>query len=115
MSKKYYMLYCEYCNFKKVTDGTAAKDMYEVKTSPIPGGRVAKDPETDKQIRGKPIVQPRKLRCPQCGKIVIPRKIPDPQGELDEKREMEERNKRINEEKNQFNGSQTSPERRPLP
>jgi hypothetical protein len=91
MASKLYRLYCEVCNWKKITDGSDIVDFYEILTSPIPGGAPKKDPTTNAIIEAKSTRQPRKFRCPQCGRVVIPRKIADPQGELDDKIEMEEK------------------------
>lgn len=118
MSSKLYRLYCEICNWKKITKGDDVDDFYEIPTSPVPGGVPKTDPATKELIAPKTTRQPRKFRCPRCGRVVIPRKISDPQGELDEKIEMEEKlkeraeNERLEfqRSKNRTNGDQASTE-----
>ena len=83
-----YRLYCEICNWKKLTDGTDV-DLFEIKTCPIPGGYPVTDPITQKTTQPKSKPQPKKFRCPQCGRAVIPRKITDPQNTINEKKKIE--------------------------
>jgi len=69
------MLYCEICNWKKITDGSDIKEMTEIKMSSIPGGPPTLDPITKKVIVPKNIKQSRRFKCPQCGRVVIPKKL----------------------------------------
>ena len=69
------MLYCEICNWKKISDGSDIKEMIEIKTSPIPGGSPVLDPITKETIVPKNKKQTRRFKCPQCGRVVIPRKL----------------------------------------
>ena len=46
MAVKLYKLYCEICNWKRITDGSDIQDLYEIKTSPIPGGVPKYDKES---------------------------------------------------------------------
>lgn len=98
MANKLYRLYCEICNWKKITDGKDVDGILEIKTSPIPGGIPQLDPETKEIKTSKSKKQPKKLRCPKCGRVVIPREINDPQTEADEKKEMEKRKEQLDEE-----------------
>jgi len=92
MGAKVYRFYCDYCNWKKITDGTDVKDtMNEYLTSPIPGGAPKLDEKTKKVITSKSIPQPRRFKCPQCGRLVFPKKITNPQEEMRLKQEALER------------------------
>jgi hypothetical protein len=84
MSNKLYKLYCEVCNWQKITDGTDADSMYKIKTAPVPGGVPVYDAEKKKIIQKKAQEQPKKFRCPNCGRVVIPKKIKNPQEKLDQ-------------------------------
>jgi len=126
---KIFQLYCNQCTWKRYTDGTDMKDLYEIKTSPIPTNIPHFDPETNKTIVSKSRNQKRRFRCPNCGQTITPRIVPDTQKEVDAKREIEERvlkrkeleekilkdrNRRENEEDNRIDGSETSDEGWPI-
>jgi hypothetical protein len=57
-SYKKFQLYCNNCHWKRLTDGGDIKDLYEIKTSPVPTGIPIFDPETKKTYEycrdGKP-------------------------------------------------------------
>ena len=92
MGIKTYQLYCEICNWKKITDATDVEEkLYEHKTSPIPGGAPQLDPVEKKTVVKKAQQQPRKFRCPQCGRVVIPKQIGDPQENIDLKNDLKQR------------------------
>jgi len=94
MSKKFYRLYCEICNWKLIVDSTQSVDLYEMKSPPIPGG-IPKYNETEKEIVvPKEKEMPRKFRCPQCGRVVIPRKVSNPQEKVERHQEAIEAEKR---------------------
>jgi len=95
MSLKTYLLYCEPCNWKRITDGSDVQDLVEIKRSPIPGGYPKLDPVTKKVIKPKPKKQPRQFKCPGCGRGILPKKIPNPQAAIDQKLEEENRGERI--------------------
>jgi hypothetical protein len=90
MAQKLYQLFCEMCSWKKLTDGTDV-NLVEVITAPIPGGSPKKDPITNEIILPKSKNQPKKYKCPNCGRIIIPKKINNPQEELDNKLELEDK------------------------
>jgi hypothetical protein len=83
-------LYCNNCNWKKIVDGKI--DLVEVKTAPIPGGYPTL--EDGKIIEPKQKKQLKKYKCPKCGFLVKVKKIDNPQKDIDEKNETEERIKR---------------------
>jgi hypothetical protein len=92
MSIKFYKLHCEICNWGKVTNGAEVEEkLYEYKTSPIPVGIPQFDKENNKVVVREPQKQPRKFRCPKCGRVVIPRQIQDPQEQIDSKNEISSR------------------------
>ena len=83
MSKKVYQLYCEICNWKKITDGSDI-DLFQLKTADIPGGVPKLDPVEKKIVVPKSLKQRKKFRCPKCGRVVVPRKIANPQEKIDQ-------------------------------
>ena len=91
MSIKLYQLYCEICNWKRITDGSDIGDLFELKTSPIPSGIPKLDSETKKTTTKKPLARTKKFRCPKCGRGVLPRKVANPQEAIDQKKEEAER------------------------
>jgi hypothetical protein len=86
-----YRFYCEICGWKKITDGSDVNQLYEIKTSPIPGGIPKLNQETSKITYCKSINQARRFRCPKCGRCVIPKKIDNPQESVDRKTDFQER------------------------
>lgn len=72
-----YQLYCEICNWKMITDGTDVDSLYEHKTANIPGGIPKLDTEKKEVVSPKSLKQHRKFRCKKCGRVVIPRKLPE--------------------------------------
>lgn len=77
MSAKLYRLYCEYCNWKLVTDGTdpAAKALVQIVVAPVPGGAPKIDPETKKVVVPKDRKPRKRFKCPNCGRGVTPKII----------------------------------------
>lgn len=84
-SNKFYRLYCEICNWKRVTDGSDVDDLHELtSTSPIPGG-IPKWDKEKKEIVERPNRQRRrKFRCPSCGRVVMAKQIANPQEKIDQ-------------------------------
>ena len=93
MSTKLYRFYCEICNWKKITDGADTDKLYEYKTSGLQKNIPKLDKLTKKTVPTEFRDQPRKFRCPNCGRPVIARKISNPQETIDQKNEIEERQK----------------------
>lgn len=89
---KIYQLYCEVCNWKRITDGND-NDLYEYKTSNVPAGIPKFDPVTKKIIESKPIKAKRKFRCPQCGRVVMAKIAPNPQEKVEQMAAEVERQK----------------------
>jgi len=77
MSTKTYLLYCNFCGFKKITDGTKEKDMIEIKVSPLFLSPPTLDPITNKTIEAKFKKRPKRFKCPNCGRVIFPKKLKD--------------------------------------
>jgi len=121
-------LYCDKCHWKRVADTLdKLKDLYEIKTSPIPSGSPKFNIAKKQVIDSKPLVQKKKFRCPSCGNSVVGRFIPDVQKNFESKVEhekrIEERNKleisimdhsRRKIDENRIDGSETSSEGPPI-
>jgi len=75
MSIKYYQFYCDFCGYKRMTDGSDIQDLVPVKQSPIPAGVPYLDPVTKKTVTPKSYNRPKKFKCPQCGRVISARKI----------------------------------------
>ena len=75
MSLKHYQLFCDFCCYKRITDGTDVHDLVPVKTSPIQQGIPYIDPLTKKTVM--PPFKPQKLKfkCPKCGRVIMARQI----------------------------------------
>jgi rubredoxin len=77
MSIKSYQLYCTFCGYKRITDGTKEKDLVEVKVSPLFISPPTLDPITYKTIEAKFKKRPKRFKCPQCGRVIFPKKLKD--------------------------------------
>ena len=75
MGIKTYLLYCEICGYKRITDGSDATDLVEIKTSPLITGAPKLDPITKKMFVSKTKPQRKRFKCPKCGRVVFPRQI----------------------------------------
>jgi len=78
MSIKFYRLYCEFCNYNRITDGTDVEDLYLSKRSKIDTAVPKIDAVTGKVVKKEPIAQTKQFRCPKCGRLITPKKIPEP-------------------------------------
>lgn len=114
MPTKMYQIYCDMCNWKKITDGTDLCDIVELKLSPIQKTLPKLDTETGKLVKGQTICQKKKFRCPKCGRAVLAKKITNPQQKIEEQREIEERMRKRREQEDKvdrFDGNKKSTER----
>jgi DNA-directed RNA polymerase subunit RPC12/RpoP len=101
MSHKAFQFLCQHCNWRRITDGSGIKDLYEYPTSEVPGGAPQLDPKTKMLPRDKNgnVIAPtgtkqkRKFRCPSCGHAVVPKVVDDPQKNQEEKAEIATRTK----------------------
>ena len=70
-----YLLFCTNCNYKRLSDGSDIQDLIQVKTSPIFTNIPYIDPLTKKTVYPLPKNQKKKFKCPNCGMIIIPKKV----------------------------------------
>lgn len=127
-----YKIHCEICNFTKVAKGEEA-ELHELKTSPIPVNAKKWDDIKNEMVKVDIRKQPKKLRCPKCGRAVIPKKVEDAQKTLENKvaederakrielekalmieqlkKEIQEKKKRLSDEKDRIDGGQAGPQR----
>lgn len=90
-----YQLYCQICNWKKITDGEDVKKLTEIKTSSIQREIPKFDKKENKTIYSKEKSRKKRFKCPNCGRVVFPKKIADPQSEIDSLRNDAIREKEI--------------------
>ncbi|MCK9458570.1 MAG: hypothetical protein M0R80_02940 [Proteobacteria bacterium] len=125
-----YQLFCNNCCWKRISENLEAKDLTEVKTTDVPKGIPHIDPVNGDMIIPKPLKRNKKYKCPNCGFVIIPRKIENPQENVEQNMDMQRRiQKRLeNDEKEKVkqlereqlkkqrgaDGSETSPGRRTL-
>lgn len=118
-----FQFFCEYCKWKKITDGTDLGGIVEMKTSPVPTG-IPRRGEDGKMFTPPPLKQKRKFKCPACGYVVIPKVVVDVQKNSEDKKKMEEKRqeqetldslahgerlaRRLKDETNRPDGNQTS-------
>ncbi len=78
MAERWYRLYCECCNYNRITKGDDIGDMQEVTVSSIPGGAPKLDLKTGKGV-AQPWKKPlRRWKCPGCGRLLFPKAVPPP-------------------------------------
>jgi predicted RNA-binding Zn-ribbon protein involved in translation (DUF1610 family) len=101
-----YQLYCQICHWKKITDGSDISELTEAKASQIQKEIPKIDKRTNETILSKYKKRKKRFKCPKCGRLVFPKKIDDPQGDLNslneklnQESEAEELNKRISKDK----------------
>ena len=94
MSVKRYVIYCEICNYKQYSDGS--DDFIEIKTAAIPREIPRLDPATNKTVFSSPKNQPKRIKCPKCGRGLTPKMV------------------KYDNEKNRSDGSKTSSEGQPI-
>jgi len=76
---KRWFVFCEPCSFKQIitSDEPKAENLVEIKSSPIPGGSPRLDAKTKKAKDRPTFDQPKKFKCPNCGRGVRAKKLPD--------------------------------------
>lgn len=105
MAKKY-MLMCNHCDYKKITDAEGVQKLYEYPQNILQKGVPLKGADGKIETAGT-LPAKRKFRCEKCGRAIISREIPDVQAKLDEKLELDRRTKEIDDEKNRIIGRET--------
>lgn len=68
MSIKKYLIYCEPCGYKRITDGTDDHNIVKISRSSVPSGIPKLNFETKKIETKKDIKQPILVKCPKCGR-----------------------------------------------
>lgn len=86
------MLFCEPCAYKQIIEKDNSEDLRTIPTSPIPLGYLKKTKEKEKQ-------QPKKTKCPKCGRGVALKTLPEAYSKAYEEIEKKEKEKKIEEEK----------------
>lgn len=75
MSIKKYLILCEPCGYKRITDGSDDEDLVKIPRSDIPGGAPFID-TTEKKVKfKKSSKQPIMVKCPKCGRGIRIRKL----------------------------------------
>lgn len=85
-----YQFLCANCGWKKITESTEI-GLAEVKSSPIPRGIPHMDPVTGDMITPKFLKPKKKYKCPNCGQVISPKTIENPQEVVEQKMNMEKR------------------------
>jgi len=75
MSVKEYLVYCEPCGYKRITDGSNDGDLTKVPRSDVPGGSPVLNPLTKEVDIKKSSKQPAMVKCPKCGRGIRVRKL----------------------------------------
>ena len=90
LNDKLYQFFCQYCSYKLISNGTNI-GLVEHKTSKIQTKIPDLDPETGvrQEIKFKDL--PRRFKCPQCGNLIKPRVVDNPQSKIDEENRLQER------------------------
>src|SRR5688572_25476582 len=73
------MIFCEICNYKRIIEvNEAVSDLPENKTSKVQVKIPQLDPVTWKTIPGSFMSQPKRHKCPQCGRAAKVRELLKP-------------------------------------
>lgn len=81
MSIKKYLILCEPCGYKRITDGSNDGDIVKIPRSKVPGGAPKLNPQTKETVTKKSTRQPIMVKCPKCGRGVRVRKLKDKNNE----------------------------------
>lgn len=78
MARNTYQLFCTFCNFKKISDGTDLDGFREIPRAGIQKGVVAQSKkfnEPSEDYLKKTINQIKQFKCPECGFAIRAKKI----------------------------------------
>ncbi len=75
MGIKRYRLYCQHCHYNRYTDGTDVQDLVEIPQPKIQGNIPYLDPVEKKMVVPEFKSRPKKFRCPDCGRMITPKKL----------------------------------------
>jgi predicted RNA-binding Zn-ribbon protein involved in translation (DUF1610 family) len=94
------MLFCEPCGYKRILDiAETIKDLPENMTSPIQLRIPQLDPSTNKTVLSKFQEQPKRHKCPQCGRAAKVRELLKPFSDALKKVDEDKEKQRLEEEK----------------
>jgi hypothetical protein len=82
MSVKQYLIFCQICNYKEITDGCTNK-FQEIKTSSLQKNISIIDPLTKKPTKIEFKEMPKKIKCPKCGRGVVVRRMKNEENRVD--------------------------------
>lgn len=77
---KQYMIFCEWCSYRKIANDTpkGIEGLVPIKTSKVPGG-VPKLDATAKKVNVPSSIETMpKYKCPKCGRGVTAKRLPKP-------------------------------------
>lgn len=112
---KRWFIFCEPCSYRKIitANDPTASDLVEIKTASVPGGSPVIDPTT-KKIKAKPNQErPKKFKCPQCGRGVVAKKLPEVYDKAYKSVDEEKRKRELEEEKQKRLEDGKPPKRNP--
>ncbi len=75
--QKRWLIYCEPCSFRSTIMEEEIKGFTEVPLVDTPGGHPKRNPETKKVETPKSLPRAKMFKCPQCGRGVIAKPLPD--------------------------------------
>lgn len=90
-----WILYCEPCNYKEIVDESKLSNFIEIPTVPLCTGVPLYDEKQKRTIVPELKKQSKRVKCPQCGRGVVLKSLPEPyKKELKSKEEAAEAAKR---------------------
>jgi predicted RNA-binding Zn-ribbon protein involved in translation (DUF1610 family) len=75
MAIKEYYFYCDFCGYKRKTDGTDIHDLIPIGRSPLMISPPKLDSVTKEHIPAKFKAQLKMFKCPNCGRAISPKKV----------------------------------------
>lgn len=72
---KRYLVFCEPCSYKRILTSDTPDDMVPIKQADVPGGSPRL--EAGKTVSRPAHKQSAKVKCPQCGRGVVVKVLPD--------------------------------------
>lgn len=75
MSIKKYLVYCEPCGYKRITDGSMDYDLVKIPRADIPGGSPEIDLASNTVKTKKSTKQLPMVKCPKCGRGIRVKKM----------------------------------------
>lgn len=91
------MIFCEPCGTRTVVEEEVT--LAECKTSPVQIKLPQLDPATNKTVKAEFVKQPKRYKCPKCGRAAKVKPLTKPIAELLAARDVEEEKRRQEEER----------------